>query len=309
MTLASIVIPSRGGAKRLPALLSALAAQDDVDWEAIVVLDGDIDGSQSVVARYAHLPVRAITFPENRGRVAALNAGFTAAVGEILIRCDDDLVPRPDYVRRHKAAHARTPGGAIGLYRNVLPATTYARAYGRHADQLFRQHAYEVPPDLRWRYWAGNVSTTRELWNAVGPYDPGYRVYGYEDIDWGYRLHLLGAPISLVPELETDHLVAATTTRIRVLRAFHSGAARQTFVDKHGPDALPSPPPQASPWNTLVDGIARVGDRRLLGVVAGAADGAAHFLPAAVSRKAIAALVEGAELAGRSRAGQTTRDL
>ena len=79
MTLASIIIPSRGGAKRLPRLLSALAAQDDRDWEAIVVIDGDVDGSRQVVERYRHLPVRSTVFPENRGRVAALNAGFAAA--------------------------------------------------------------------------------------------------------------------------------------------------------------------------------------------------------------------------------------
>ena len=44
MTRGSVVIPSRGGAERLPRILAALVAQQGSDWEAVVVLDGDIDG-------------------------------------------------------------------------------------------------------------------------------------------------------------------------------------------------------------------------------------------------------------------------
>ena len=124
MTLASVIIPSRGGAQRLPTLLSALAAQDDHSWEAIVVIDGDVDDSASVVARYdRQLPVRCIVFPENRGRVAALNAGFEAARGDVLIRCDDDMEPRPDYVAQHRRAHRGDRCGAVGLPLNVCLPT------------------------------------------------------------------------------------------------------------------------------------------------------------------------------------------
>ena len=68
MTRASIVVPSRGGAARLPVLLESLRKQTEQDVEMVVVLDGDVDDSESVVRRYADdLPVRAIVFPENRG--------------------------------------------------------------------------------------------------------------------------------------------------------------------------------------------------------------------------------------------------
>ena len=53
MTRGSVVIPSRGGAQRLPRILDALVAQQGSVWEAVVVLDGDIDDSAAVVARYA----------------------------------------------------------------------------------------------------------------------------------------------------------------------------------------------------------------------------------------------------------------
>ena len=308
MSLASIVIPSRGGAQRLPMLLSALAAQDDPDWEALVVLDGDIDASEGVVKAYAHLPVRSIVFPENRGRVAALNAGFEQAAGDVLIRCDDDLVPRPDYVRQHKAAHAEQPGGAIGLYLNVLPDTPYARTYGRRADDSFRAGAYGTPADRVWRYWAGNVSTTRGLWEAVGPYDPRYRAYGWEDVDWGYRLHRLGAPVRLVPELETTHRVAAVTTRVRVKRAFHSGAARRTFESLHGDTVLPPVEPGGQGWNSLVRGTARALDLTALDRASRVVDAVIPALPGPLARKAIALLVESGAVSGYQRPQQVRSD-
>lgn len=308
MTLASIIIPSRGGAKRLPRLLSALAAQDDRDWEAIVVIDGDLDGSQQVVERYRHLPVRAIVFPENRGRVAALNAGFDNSEGGVLIRCDDDLEPGIDYVRQHKAAHETHPGGAIGLYLNQLPDTPYARAYGIDSDEAFRRSAYTSTQ--AWRYWAGNCSTTRDLWQAVGPYDPDYRTYGWEDVDWGYRLHQIGAPVRLVRELEAPHFVAAVTTQSRVQRAFHSGAARRLFEAKHGADVLSNAVPSVGGvWNCAVRAVGRAPSRTFFDAASAAVDVGARLLPRALSRKAIALLVEGGSVAGYRHPDDVTTEL
>lgn len=308
MTLASIIIPSRGGAKRLPRLLSALAAQDDRDWEAIVVIDGDVDGSQQVVERYRHLPVRAIVFPENRGRVAALNAGFDNSEGGVLIRCDDDLVPGIDYVRQHKAAHETQPGGAVGLYLNQLPDTPYARAYGSDADEIFRRGAYASHE--AWRYWAGNCSTTRDLWDAVGPYDRDYRAYGWEDVDWGFRLHRQGVAVRLVPELETPHFVAAVTTQSRVRRAFHSGAARRLFESKHGADVLSSAiPPADGLWNRAVRAVGRAPSWTFLDAASAAVDVGARVLPRALSHKAIALLVEGGSVAGYRHPDDVTTEL
>lgn len=305
--LASVIIPSRGGAGRLPALLTALAAQTHARWEAIVVIDGDVDGSAAVVAQYAHLPVRSIVFPENRGRVAALNAGHAAATGDVLIRCDDDLVPTPGYLACHVAQHGGEPVGAVGLSRNVLPDNYYARAYGRAADERHRRGAYQS--DVPWRYWAGNVSVTRDTWERIGPYDPAYRAYGWEDVDYGYRLHQAGIPVRLAPELETEHRGAATTARVRVLRAFHSGAAYRTFQDRHGQHLLPSAEPDGTgPWEHAVRLVGHQSRRRLT-LLAGMVDLLGPALPRPLAEKAVALLVEGAAVAGHGRFTEVTTEL
>ncbi|MBS2936459.1 glycosyltransferase family 2 protein [Nocardioides sp. J2M5] len=295
--LVSVVVPSRGGADRLPVLLRALRAQRGVDWEAVVVLDGDVDGSADVVASVAgDLPVRVVTFPENRGRSAALNAGFDAARGTVLVRCDDDLVPAPDYLATHAAAHADAAVGVVGLYRNVYPETTYARVYGRAWDRRFREEAYAVPADQAWRYWAGNVSVGRVDWERVGPYDEGFRAYGWEDVDWGYRLQQSGVAITLVPALETEHRIAATTTAMRLQRAFYSGAARRRFEAKHGLPVGPRPP--ASAWERLVALLAGTLGERSARALGAAIDAVARVVPAAVSSRAVALSIDAAARAG-----------
>lgn len=46
---ASIIVPSRCGALRLPILLSALSRQDCAGFEVIIVVDGDMDNSAEVL--------------------------------------------------------------------------------------------------------------------------------------------------------------------------------------------------------------------------------------------------------------------
>jgi glycosyltransferase involved in cell wall biosynthesis len=303
----TLVVPSRGGAQRLPRLLAALRLQTHPTWDAVVVLDGDIDGSQgAVAAAVGDLPVRTLVFPENRGRSAALNAGFEAAGGDILVRCDDDLDPRPDYVARHVAAHDPTQpaGGVIGLYRNVFPETPYAAKYGRAADENLRTGAYTVGPAQRWRYWAGNVSVRREVWEEVGPYDGAFRAYGWEDVDWGYRLHRLGHPIRIDPTLETDHHILAVSTSGRVLRAYYSGSARRRFEAKHG--FVVVPPPALSPWGLAVRVAARALTENRLVDRGQALDSLTERLPSPVAARFVALMVEAAAVAGHARhdAGQ-----
>ena len=307
---ASIIVPSRGGAERLPFLFESLRTQTEASWEAIVVIDGDIDDSASVVDSIRdELPVSKIVFPENRGRSAALNTGFAAAQSEVLIRCDDDLRPRADYVAQHIAQHSGSAKGAIGLYRNEYPPTAYARAYGYQRDDRFRVDAYASEGGNRWRYWAGNVSVTRETFERVGGYDTVFRAYGWEDVDWGYRLSQAGAEIELFRALETPHHVAAVTTEIRVKRAFYAGAAKQIFTSKHGDDVLGLRQPGAGIWGKLIDRTGSQDGLRALLDKARRADARLDRLPRWFAEKQVAWLVESAALSGELHPEQVVNDV
>jgi GT2 family glycosyltransferase len=299
MTRASIVVPSRGGATRLPVMFESLRRQTEQDVEMIVVLDGDIDDSESVVrAAGAELPVRPIVFPENRGRAAALNAGFFDAAGDVLIRADDDLELEPDFVEHHVRLHAEAERGVVAMCVDVFPDSPYARAYGIAADERIRAAAFATPPERTWQWWSGNVSSTRDDFHRVGGYDEDFRAYGWEDVEWGYRLHLLGRPVLIAPDFETLHHGPVTTTQERAMRALDSGAARKRFLDKHGPDALPGDRPGHGPWDRLVDLTSRGLDAGRVERAGGFLDRHLDRLPRWAAEKSVALLVQAASKRG-----------
>lgn len=302
---ASIVVPSREGASRLPVLFDSLRRQTEQDVEMIVVIDGDVDDSESVVrAASAELPVRSIVFPENRGRAAALNAGFFDATGDVLIRADDDLELEPDFVEHHVRLHAEGRRGVIAMCLDVFsPPTPYATAYGIEADLAIRTAAFETPPARTWEWWSGNVSSTRDDFHAVGGYDESFRAYGWEDVEWGYRLHQLGREIVIAPGFTTLHHGPVTSAAERLERAFASGAAYAKFIEKHGP-VLPVSERSASAWNTLVAATARAATPRTVRGAGRMIDRYLERLPHAVGHKLVALGIQASSRAGRRRSGR-----
>jgi len=280
--------------------MTALAAQTHPDLEVIVVLDGVIDDSEAVLAA-SPLPVRTIVFPENRGRSAALNAGFAAATGDVLIRCDDDLEPPRGWAAAHVAGHVGAPVGIVGLSRNVYPDGPYARAYGLRADELFTAQAYQTPPERAWKHWAGNVSVTRETYDRVGPYSAAYRTYGWEDVDWGYRLHEQSIPVRIDPAAECLHHGASVSTVIRSQRAYLSGAARHTFEKQHGVGAAGRVARPGGAWGGAVRTLARGAGEKRVRRFAAFADRMLPLVPRTIGEKLVALSVESAAIAGYDR--------
>jgi glycosyltransferase involved in cell wall biosynthesis len=96
----SVVIPVYNEAESLAVLhgeLNAVVAAQQLDAEFIFVDDGSGDGSWEVIRQLAatDLKVRGIRFRRNFGKAAALNAGFRAARGEIILTLDADLQDNP----------------------------------------------------------------------------------------------------------------------------------------------------------------------------------------------------------------------
>ncbi|WAC40157.1 glycosyltransferase family 2 protein [Pedobacter sp. SL55] len=99
----SIVVPLYNEDESLPELISWI---DDVmqkhnfSYEAIFIDDGSTDRSWQVITelnlRFAS--IRAIKFRRNYGKSAALNVGFAAAQGDVVITMDADLQDSPDEI-------------------------------------------------------------------------------------------------------------------------------------------------------------------------------------------------------------------
>lgn len=104
----SLVIPVYNEVESLRELhreLNEVAAEHGYTFDIVFVDDGSKDGSWELIESLAKEDsrVRGIRFRRNFGKAAALNAGFDAARGEIVLTLDADLQDDPHEVPRFLA--------------------------------------------------------------------------------------------------------------------------------------------------------------------------------------------------------------
>ncbi len=113
----SIVVPLFNEAGSLPELVAKLhevIGRMGVAYEIILVDDGSTDGSWQEIARLAKTDqrVKGIRFGRNYGKSPALNEGFAAAQGHVVITMDADLQDDPNEV---PALYAMIAGDGFDL--------------------------------------------------------------------------------------------------------------------------------------------------------------------------------------------------
>jgi glycosyltransferase involved in cell wall biosynthesis len=99
----SLVIPLFNEEESLPELaawIERVTAEHKLSYEIIFVDDGSTDDSWNVIMRLraANPNMKGIKFQRNYGKSAALNEGFRAAQGEVVITMDADLQDSPDEI-------------------------------------------------------------------------------------------------------------------------------------------------------------------------------------------------------------------
>lgn len=99
----SIVVPLLNEAESLPELcdwIDRVCKTNGYSYEVILVDDGSTDDSWAVVEDLSRKngAVKGIRFQRNYGKSAALNEGFRAAQGEVVITMDADLQDSPDEI-------------------------------------------------------------------------------------------------------------------------------------------------------------------------------------------------------------------
>jgi glycosyltransferase involved in cell wall biosynthesis len=232
----SVVVPTVGRPEALSRCLDALSRQtlEASAFEVVVCDDTPRDGA----ARRLSPPVHGDLAPTvvetgGVGAAAARNAGAARAAGRILLFLDDDLVPSPDLVARHVAAHRDLDGAAVVGHSPPRPGAPGLAASG--ASLWWDEHfaALSASDTLGFTdMLSGNMSIGRTLFLAVGGFDAAFGRDRREDWELGLRLRRQGIPIVYEARARAAHefrLDAAA--RLRAAQAEGRGDARLVSLE------------------------------------------------------------------------------
>lgn len=202
----SVVIPTYNRLPILQKSLMALEAQQlsdrlITDYEIIVVDDGSTDETLTWLAtNQSKLPHVKVFEQNHQGAAAARNLGVNQAQGEIIIFIDSDLVVTETFLEAHAQALVK---GEQKLNSDRL--FTYGAVINTNNFEHPTTELYKIT-DFSAAYFAtGNVAIARKWLEAVGLFDTGFLLYGWEDLELGVRLKKLGLKLIKCPEAAGYH--------------------------------------------------------------------------------------------------------
>jgi cellulose synthase/poly-beta-1,6-N-acetylglucosamine synthase-like glycosyltransferase len=154
----SVVVAARDEARVLEAKLESILAQrwPRARLEVIVVDDGSRDATAHVAARFAARGVRLLRLGAPVGKARALNAGVTAARGELLVLTDARQPLEPDAIAWLVAPLADPAVGAVSGELALAPGSGGLGLYRLLDDRVRRWEAAR----------GSSVGVTGALWAA-----------------------------------------------------------------------------------------------------------------------------------------------
>lgn len=145
------------------------------------------------------------SLPRQSGPAAARNYGAQKAKGNILFFVDSDVLIRPGTMARIVEDLQTNPhlAAVFGSYDNDPAEPNFISQY----KNLYHHFVHQHSNDDAATFWAGCGAVRREVFEAVGGFDPErYPQSSIEDIELGYRMRRAGYRIHLDKDLQAKHL-------------------------------------------------------------------------------------------------------
>lgn len=200
----SIIIPVRNEAAHLERLLEFATSGGQPEREILVVDGRSEDGTREILAEWQERDARVKVIDNPRRLVTtALNLGFAAAAGDVIMRLDAHAEYAPDYVERCLEVLEETGAGNVGgaarplsdgSYLGDLIQAVHRSPFGIGAAQFRREEAEGWVDTV----WPG--CWRREALEAAGRYCRE-DLPRSEDIELNARLRAAGWRIYLSPKI------------------------------------------------------------------------------------------------------------
>jgi GT2 family glycosyltransferase len=211
----SVIIPSFGGQRSLPILLSSLGRQRYRNFEVVVVDDGSEPPLWSTVVRWADLaapdfPLRVVRCEVNSGYSVARNIGIQCADSETLVMTDDDMRIPDTLTFASALRHAHTRCCVfIGFRENADEARFGAPDACPQRQKDWRWRTKIRPNHMRLSMEAG-LSTPAGATVGILEQSRYLKLLGY------------GQTIALwdLPSLVSSHSISASAADVRAIGGF-----------------------------------------------------------------------------------------
>lgn len=188
MATVSFVVPAFNEEESLPHLREALGpiAQQYADWEVIVVDDGSTDRTAAIVEewRRSESRVSCIRQRRNRGKSAALMAGFAAATKDIVVTLDADLQDDPQEIPKMVELIVGGTWDGVGGWKqnrkDPLVKVISSKVFNGLANTITKTHFHDLNCGLK--------AYRREVVQTLDLYGDLYRFIPILAIAQGWRM-------------------------------------------------------------------------------------------------------------------------
>jgi glucosyl-dolichyl phosphate glucuronosyltransferase len=247
----TVVIATCNRADDLRGTLTSLGEMSSSQpWELIVVDNNSTDHTRAVVEEMARdypVPLRYV-FEVQQGRSAALNAGFRAAEGDIILTTDDDVRVERDWLDQAVLALRRLDCAFIGgkvlpVWGGERPSWLPERS-GRHWVPIALLDLGDEQIEFASRAPLGvNMALRRDALTRAGYFDnelgrKAGTLLGQEVREWCLRVRAAGMQGFYIPEMVVHHRVPAHRLTKRYFRRsfYWRGVSRAILYRLAGAD-------------------------------------------------------------------------
>ena len=241
----SIVIVTWNGRQYLDACLNAVAAQEEVTTETILVDNASTDGTAEYV-RDRFPWVRVVSLSENRGFAGGNNAGVREARGRLVALLNNDTVADSGWLRALRRGIDERAGFALAASRIVYmhdPAVIDSAGDGmlRWGGAFKWHHGARVDAAGESREVFGVCGAAcllpKSVYEELGGFDEDFFA-SHEDVDLSYRARLLGYRCRYVADAVVRHHGSATLGRMSARAVLHGQRNLEWVYVKNTPLAL-----------------------------------------------------------------------
>jgi glycosyltransferase involved in cell wall biosynthesis len=193
----SIVVPLYNEEESLPELcdwIKRVCDANEYSYEIILVDDGSSDSSWVVIEglRAQNPNVKGIKFQRNYGKSAALNEGFKAAQGDVVITMDADMQDSPDEIPglRHMIVEEKydlVSGWKKKRFDNTLTKNIPSKFFNAATRQVSKIHLHDFNCGLK--AYRKKVVKSIEVYGEMHRYIPvlakwaGFRKIGEKVVE------------------------------------------------------------------------------------------------------------------------------